>query len=259
MASGSEAAFAQTDPPSSWGVSAGFVPKWESTGSIKKLGTLVFSDENGEIDLRGSEFRIGVARGRRLGGGWEVSFVQKNFDADATQTLSSGSGCTGSGSQTTFVFNCTNDFSELTPDSLKLIGIEANKFISFVTIAERIQIGMNVGGGIASGKGSFQSVSFHETFQCRFANGQQPNFGSDDDDPCFGGALVPGTKTQTGVGTEPFTTFLTYDRNLVPLGRVEIAAAVLVAPRVKVRLSGGFNFPGSNVIAITGLYFFGDN
>src|SRR5262245_54424375 len=72
-------AFAQPKPPSSWGVSVGIVPKWESSGSIKKLATLIFTEDNGEIDLRGSEFRIGLARGRWLGGGWEVSLVQKKF------------------------------------------------------------------------------------------------------------------------------------------------------------------------------------
>jgi hypothetical protein len=42
-----------------------------------------------------------------------------------------------------------------------------------------------------------------------------------------------------------------------PLGKVEAAVAVIVAPGLKVRASGGFNFPGKAVFRLTGVYLFG--
>ena len=45
---------------------------------------------------------------------------------------------------------------------------------------------------------------------------------------------------------------------MLPLGRVELAGAVLIGPRFKVRVGGGFSYPGTNAVAVTGVYFFGD-
>lgn len=44
-----------------------------------------------------------------------------------------------------------------------------------------------------------------------------------------------------------------------PLGKVEAAVAVIAAPGLKIRASGGFNFPGYSVFRITGVYLFGAN
>jgi hypothetical protein len=41
------------------------------------------------------------------------------------------------------------------------------------------------------------------------------------------------------------------------LGRVELAATVLLPRGLKVRISGGMNFPGTHGVQLMGLYFFG--
>ena len=41
------------------------------------------------------------------------------------------------------------------------------------------------------------------------------------------------------------------------LGRVELAGAFTVRPDLKIRVSGGFNFPGTQVFSIDAMYFFG--
>jgi hypothetical protein len=41
------------------------------------------------------------------------------------------------------------------------------------------------------------------------------------------------------------------------IGRAELAAAVLLPRGLKVRFSGGLNFPGTQAASIVGMYFFG--
>jgi hypothetical protein len=44
---------------------------------------------------------------------------------------------------------------------------------------------------------------------------------------------------------------------VVPLAKLELTVAGLVAPGLKVRASGGFNFPGYQAGSISLVYFFG--
>jgi hypothetical protein len=48
-----------------------------------------------------------------------------------------------------------------------------------------------------------------------------------------------------------------YALEFVPLGRIEIAAAAILTPGLKVRVSGGFSFPATQVFSITVNYLFG--
>jgi hypothetical protein len=43
----------------------------------------------------------------------------------------------------------------------------------------------------------------------------------------------------------------------VPFGKVEAAVGVILAPGVKIRGSGGFDFPGYTMFSITGVFLFG--
>ena len=40
-------------------------------------------------------------------------------------------------------------------------------------------------------------------------------------------------------------------------GKVEIAVAAIVVPGLKIRASGGFDFPGYTVFSLTGVILFG--
>ena len=94
---------AATDP-SRWGVAVGFIPSFEISGgssAIGKLAEVMFDRGDEGLDVKGSDFRIGIVRGRRLGGEWGVSYIRRSFDKDSTQ-----------GGTSEFCF--TNDFNDVT-------------------------------------------------------------------------------------------------------------------------------------------------
>ncbi|MCC7007543.1 MAG: hypothetical protein IT184_01890 [Acidobacteria bacterium] len=247
---------AEAQDRSHWGAAAGFIPKWETGGSLKDFENLVINEDS--LGISGSEFRIGIVRGRRLSGDWGVSFVRRALDKGDTVTQSDGYGCQGgsTGSSAPFILACTGDNSEVTPGDLRITGVEVNKFFSFVTIAERVQIGINIAGGIGKGDGSYSTRSFHTTFTCTFPPGKFPDYGPDSD-PCTGGVKSKEVTTPTGTGTEPFGRILNYEKNFIPLGKVEVGVSVIVVPQLKIRLSGGMDYPGMSTVGITGLFFFG--
>ena len=72
-ASPADAQFLQAFEETLWGVQASFTPQWKSPPQLRH----VF--EADEVDLRGSEFSVGFARGRMSGGHWGLSFVQDQF------------------------------------------------------------------------------------------------------------------------------------------------------------------------------------
>jgi hypothetical protein len=246
----------QTPTSSHWGVVGGFAPKWENTSTYEPLVKLVF-DEDAVGLLRGSEFRIGIARGRHLSGDWGVSFIRKRIDDSDPTTVETGRGCQGGGSGI-LVLDCEIFGETRTPRALLMNGVEVHKYIAFVTIKQRVQIGLNLAGGVVVGKGGFTNESFTVTYKCTFPPGQFPDF-SLEDDPCYGGAKGPDTITPTEVTDDPFTRLLNYKRNQVPIGKVEIAGTVIVTPQLKVRIGGGMNFPGQTTIGLTGIYFFGND
>jgi len=45
--------------------------------------------------------------------------------------------------------------------------------------------------------------------------------------------------------------------SVVPLGKVQAAVGVLVAPGLKIRAQGGFDFPGYEKFSVAGVYLFG--
>jgi hypothetical protein len=246
---------AQNQPPSHWGVVGGFAPNWETTDSFEPLTKLVF-EESAVSLLKGSEFRIGILRGRRLSGDWGVSFIRKNIaDSDPT-VVQEGRGCQGqSGPGGALVLSCEVFYNRLTPAALRISGLEFHKYVAFLTVRERAQIGLNFAGGLGWGQGSFRTETFTTTFDCTFPPGQQPDFMQED--PCTGATKGPEVTTPTGTGSEPFTYIMTYSRNRIPIGKIEIAGTVILTPQVKLRIGGGLNYPGRTTFGVTGLYFFG--
>ena len=251
--------FAQTTPRSPWGVVGGIAPTWKNTSRVEPLAKLVF-DERVVGILEGSEFRIGIARGRWRSGDWGVSFIRKRIDDREPTTVQDGRACLGTGTPVgePLVMSCELLLSVRTPRALQMTGVEFHKYLAFVTIAERVQIGLNFAGGVAQGQGSTATEHFTTTYSCTFSPGLFPDFSGDD--PCGGGVKGPETSTSPVPGeSEPFVSLLNYDRNVIPIGKVEIAATLIVTPQVKVRVGGGLNYPGQTTISVTGIYFFGTN
>ncbi len=184
---------------SQWAAQATLAPRWTVSDQFK---TLFDADD---VDITGTEFRIGLGRGRRRGGDWAIVYVRKRVNDDARAS--------------------TERFDRVAHD-ITVSGVSIDKFASFGTIKERVQIGMVFGGGVGSAKG-------RATEQDR-ANGTVDTMTARQFFSPFGAELP-----------------------VVPLARLELAAAVILAPAAKVRISGGFNYPGVSTATITGVVLFG--
>ena len=114
-----------------WGVQASFAPKWEVKDSFRPL----FDAD--VVSISGSEFRIGFARGRTLGGEWGVSYVRK-LVKDGSFALQSP------------------DFepSDRTTQGVTVSGVSIDKFSPSGTIKDRVQIGLTYGIGVGQAKGT---------------------------------------------------------------------------------------------------------
>ena len=179
--------------------------------------------------MTGQEFRIGVVRGSDRGGDWSVSVVRNWFDSDTVF-------------DDTFVDSFFNPpvvlGSTFTIDRIKMTGIKYEKFTPFVTIRDRVQIGLTYGGGIGalSGTVTERAVVISDI---QF-------------DPTTGQQSAATTETVTLSDATEF-----YALDFVPIGSVEVAAAFILAPDLKARVSGGFNFPNTQLFSVTVNYLFG--
>lgn len=107
---------------SAWGVQASLTPEWRSIDFVREfLGAE-------RLDLSGSDFMIGFARGRMRSGHWGVSFLRQEWrDAWVCENI----GCYGA------------------TGSLQLRGIAANWFVPVGSpfAGDRLQVGMHVDVG----------------------------------------------------------------------------------------------------------------
>jgi hypothetical protein len=208
---------------SSWGVIGGLTPTWRvPDNAIKNLF------DARAVDLSGSEFRIGIVRGKEFGGDWGVSLIQKKFKEGSTMTRQSEYDIAEVGTFPAILGFTTTDTS--------LLGVELHKYANFATIKDRVQVGMIVGGGIGQLRGT---VNRHaEVFVNAGDAGQIANF------------------NESVAASELFAP-LGFEIEYVPLFRTELAVSGIVARGLKVRASGGFNMPGTQVFSVSAIYFFG--
>jgi hypothetical protein len=199
-------AAAQIDD-TSWGITGGFSPQWSVPG-----GVLADLFDASALDVKGPEFRLGVIRGTTLGGEWGISLIHKRLSRESTIAIEG-----------------SDSLVNVVADDAEMLGVEVHRFFPFGTIGNRVQIGVNLGGGIAQLRGFVTGA---------YVSATQANF------------------------TLPFSeAFEVTDREIdyLPLGRAEIAAAVLAGERLKVRFSGGFNMPGFQVISVSLSYLLGQD
>ena len=263
-------AHAQTPESSRWGAIGTFVPWWRVPPSMEVIASLHFSEDDAEIsaqELEGQELRIGIARGRMHSGDWGVSYVRKTY-ADKDIPGEHFPGCQGGSSRPgqPTTFQCEEVWTDISRNDVVLNGIEVHKFIAFGTFGERVQVGLNIAGGFGTMSGTINTASFSSTYSCSYPPGVRPPFFDpnfefpDDFSPCDGAPSITTPVTvQTGSTTEDVSRMLKSETSkMMPIGRVELAGAFLIGPDFKVRVAGGLNYPGTNAISITGLYFFGD-
>ena len=209
---------------SHWGVAVSIVPAWKSWDKFKVLWA-----ENA-VDIKSKDFSIGIARGRTVGGDWSVSYIRKNFK-DGSFADDTNMQCQN------FRNGCFRDGDLRIMRSTRLSGLEALKFISFGTIKQRVQIGLTVGGGYGTLKGNVELHAFRvDVTSCNSA-----------------GCLGTQRETVSTVGADKDL----FKLAKVPLGKVEGAVGVILAPGLKVRVAAGLDFPGQNRFAITGVYLIG--
>jgi hypothetical protein len=227
------------DDESHWGVAVSVKPKWKAADNLKALW-----DAEQAIDIESSDFSIGVARGKTLGGDWNLNFIRKNFKDGSTVDNTELQCDFGPG------VPCLRFGEFKTLRNVKLTGIEAVKFIKFANIKDRVQIGLNVGGGFGTLQGDVDVVKFDVNQACNnrgctFTPTQQ-SFTVDAD-----GEICDGSDDECDNALFVLSRF--------PLGKVELAVGAIVAPGLKIRVAGGFDFPGQNVFNLTGIYLFGAN
>lgn len=190
----------------SWGITGGVSPRWSMPGTL--LADLFDATA---LDVRGPEFRLGVIRGTTLGGEWGISLVHKRLSKESTIEVEG-----------------SRDVLTVVADDAEMIGVEVHRFFPFAR-AGRVQIGANLGGGIAQLRGFVSGVQL-------------------------------GT-TSTSF-TLPFPdAFVVTGREIdwLPVGRAEIGAATLIGERLKIRVSGGFNMPGFQVVSLSFSYLLGQD
>jgi hypothetical protein len=201
-----------------WGVSATVAPYW-STPSSLGVGA-------GTVDMHGSDVTIGVVRGRELGGDWGVSFVRKRI-ADGSHADDLTRPCFGAA--------CFLDGESRVYHDTALTGVEMHKYVNFVTVRRRFQIGMNLAGGVAAVSGTQVKTVYSADFVGSTVSGNP---------------IVIQRQTTTvepsDLGLSPF-----------PLAKVELAAGILARHRLKIRAAGGLNVPGLEALSVTVVYLFG--
>jgi hypothetical protein len=238
-------AFAQTNDSTqperpAWGVAVSLTPRWDISGGsdiIGKLAEVWFERGDEGLDIEGSDFRIGVVRGTGMKGEWGVSFVRRSFKEGSTQgAIETNCFDSGFGPETCF----TGGTEYIYGDDVRLTGLEANKLFVFATIKDRVQIGLDLAGGIGWMKGTALE---------RRAESEGGSFEFDPDDP--GPIIFPFTIFETDVPTSSIVAL-----DPVPIGRVELAVGVAVTQALNVRISGGLNLPGTHVFSVTAGFFF---
>lgn len=199
------AALAQIDNPA-WGLAAGFSPRWQMPATT---GGLVDTDE---VDVGGGELRIGIVRGTTLGGEWGLSLIHKRIENDAAVSIERGAG-----------------LARFVNEDAELLGVEVHRFFPVAHIGSRVQVGINVAGGLAQLRG--------------FVRGEFDSTGSQ--------------SFSAVVATRDIFEYAGRDIDWVPLAKAEVGLTTRLGDRAKVRVSGGLNVPGFQIINISFSYLLG--
>ena len=122
---------------------------------------------------------------------------------------------------TVAVRQATGVISVVTNDA-EMLGVEFHQFYPFARIGH-VQIGINTGGGVAKMRGFVT------------------------------GSVDPAGGTAVAAPIEFHDLFILAGRDIriLPLARIEVAAAGLIGDRVKVRVGGGFNMPGIQLASVS--------
>jgi hypothetical protein len=200
-------AWAQIDDPA-WGITAAFAPRWQVPTFVEGRFDIR------SVDLTGRELRVGVVRGTTRGGEWGISLVHKRLSETGAIAVEGADGIA--------LFN--------TEDS-ELLGVEAHRFFPFARLGERVQLGVNLAGGIAQVRG--------------FVRGVYDPFSADAESFT---ALVPSREMFEYTGR---------DVDWLPIAKAQLAVATLIGERAKIRIGAGLNLPGYELFNVSFSYLLG--
>jgi hypothetical protein len=208
---------------SHWGVTFSSAPSWTISNSVKK----VIFDSGSTGTISGSEFTFGFVRGSTHGGDFGVSFVRKPWKDGSGETKAPQQNCITPN-------NCASTTESSLTQGVFLNGFEVHYAPSFVTIKNRVQIGLNVAGGLGFMHGQVVKTTTGTTFQ--FNPGKPP-------------ALVPVNTVETLQAKDELLKYF-------PFVKLEAAGSVILTPALKIRVTGGLNFPAYTA-GITLVYLIG--
>lgn len=206
---------------SHWGVAATLTPQWKVPSQLEDLF-------DGVVDLKGTDFAIGIVRGRHRSGDWGLSFIHKKVK-DGSRIEKFEQDCN-------FTNGCFAEGSSFVTDGVTVNGVELHKYVPFVIIKERVQIGMNFAGGVGSFSGDLQERKL------------EPQL--------IPGSRFPGPGRQVETLTiQPASELI--GTSTLPLAKIQVAVGVIVNPSFKIRVQGGLDVPGYELFSVTGVVFFG--
>jgi hypothetical protein len=213
---------------SHWGVAGTFVPRWEFLQALEDV-------MERDIEMTGTDVRVGVIRGRQHGGDWGVSFVSRRIDDDSIVIQQESLKCVARPGQADV---CARGSFHRTRGA-RLTGGQFHRFFAVGTIARRVQLGAVLSGGVARVSGGAEESKEH--LQITVNPGATSVAVS---------SVVSSVLARHIFDETPVSVY-------VPIGGLEAAVAVLLTPGTKFRFSGGVSFPGFHRFAVTAQYFFG--
>lgn len=208
---------------SHWGVIGSVTPQWKVPSQLEDLF-------DGTVDITGTDFSIGIARGRSRSGDWGVSFLRKRFK-DGSRVEKIDQDCTS------FSNGCFLDGQSFTTHGVAVNAVEVHKFIPFVRIRDRVQIGMNLAGGFGKLTGTLDDHEFNAEFVSNNQTGRPT-----------------GRQTETR-STKPARELI--DIPAFPIFKLQAAVAVIASPAFKLRFQGGIDLPGYEFLSVAAVYLIG--
>ena len=225
-------AFAQKPPKNPhWAVSFSSTPKWHIAPFVENA----IADDGETIDFRGSELTIGFGRGSRRGGDWGVNYVRKPFK-DGLVSESFDTSCFSPSPGQNL---CNQGHETRIANGLMLTGFEVHWFIAVARIKDRVQLGVNLGGGLANVKGTIRKIN--DGSEWRFVPNPNGQGGTN--------VLVPIHEEEENPASEELM-------KKFPLIKIEVEGGLILTPALKVQIAGGLNFP-SNSVRVGLLYLIG--
>ena len=223
-----------------WGISAGFTPHWWSPVGFRDL----YVAQPTGLDVSGSDFRVGFVRGSPLRRQWGLSVVRKTIREGSTLV------------QVPFRDELAPSLSLTAGGDVGFVGTEAHLLVPFASVGSRVRMGALLGIGV--GQKFRGSLTRHISGPIH----RDESFFSElvDEGPGFFvgfGETIEVPAGATSVTDEVGADYLGLSDPLSLLLTSKLAVDVQIAPGATLRLSGGLNFPGVEILGIDLVYFFG--